>query len=90
MGGYPDFSLTGRTALVTGSVRGLGLEMARGLGRQARGWPSTGATPLPSRRRQSRLPAVIAQGQTSAWAALSGNGRRNGCSRRCVLLLPLI
>src|SRR6266516_278067 len=33
MGGYPDFSLTGRTALVTGSVRGLGLEMARGLGR---------------------------------------------------------
>ena len=31
MGGYPDFSLTGRTALVTGSVRGLGLEMARGL-----------------------------------------------------------
>ena len=33
MGGYPDSSLTGRTALVTGSVRGLGLEMARGLGR---------------------------------------------------------
>lgn len=33
MGGYPDFSLTGRTALVTGSVRGLGLEMARGLAR---------------------------------------------------------
>ena len=32
MGGYPDFSLSGRTALVTGSVRGLGLEMARGLG----------------------------------------------------------
>jgi gluconate 5-dehydrogenase len=27
----PDFSLAGRTALVTGSVRGLGLEMARGL-----------------------------------------------------------
>jgi gluconate 5-dehydrogenase len=27
----PLFSLTGRTALVTGSVRGLGLEMARGL-----------------------------------------------------------
>lgn len=26
-----DFSLAGRTALVTGSVRGLGLEMARGL-----------------------------------------------------------
>ena len=26
------FSLTGRTALVTGSVRGIGLEMARGLG----------------------------------------------------------
>ncbi|WP_427891869.1 SDR family oxidoreductase [Kribbella sp. GL6] len=26
-----DFSLNGRTALVTGSVRGLGLEMARGL-----------------------------------------------------------
>jgi gluconate 5-dehydrogenase len=33
MGGYPDFSLTGRTALVSGSVRGLGLEMARGLAR---------------------------------------------------------
>jgi gluconate 5-dehydrogenase len=33
MGGYPDFSLSGRTALVTGSVRGLGLEMARGLAR---------------------------------------------------------
>jgi gluconate 5-dehydrogenase len=28
-----DFSLEGRTALVTGSVRGLGLEMARGLAR---------------------------------------------------------
>jgi len=26
-----NFELTGRTALVTGSVRGLGLEMARGL-----------------------------------------------------------
>jgi gluconate 5-dehydrogenase len=33
MGGYPEFSLSGRTALVTGSVRGLGLEMARGLAR---------------------------------------------------------
>jgi gluconate 5-dehydrogenase len=31
MGGCPDFSLAGRSALVTGSVRGLGLEMARGL-----------------------------------------------------------
>jgi gluconate 5-dehydrogenase len=31
MGGHTDFQLTGRTALVTGSVRGLGLEMARGL-----------------------------------------------------------
>ncbi|MFK0283752.1 SDR family oxidoreductase [Streptomyces sp. NPDC090499] len=30
-GGAVDFSLGGRTALVTGSVRGLGLEMARGL-----------------------------------------------------------
>jgi len=29
----PGFSLTGRTALVTGSVRGLGLETARGLAR---------------------------------------------------------
>ena len=29
----PSFSLSGRTALVTGSVRGLGLEMARGLAR---------------------------------------------------------
>jgi gluconate 5-dehydrogenase len=28
-----DFALTGRTALVTGSARGLGLAMARGLGR---------------------------------------------------------
>jgi len=28
-----DFALTGRTALITGSVRGLGLEMARGLAR---------------------------------------------------------
>jgi gluconate 5-dehydrogenase len=33
MGGRTDFALTGRTALVTGSVRGLGLEMARGLAR---------------------------------------------------------
>lgn len=31
--GFPDFALTGRTALVTGSARGLGLAMARGLGR---------------------------------------------------------
>ncbi|MEV0642351.1 SDR family oxidoreductase [Streptomyces sp. NPDC050619] len=31
MGAHTYFSLTGRTALVTGSVRGLGLEMARGL-----------------------------------------------------------
>jgi len=34
MGGRPTFSLSGRSALVTGSVRGLGLEMARGLARQ--------------------------------------------------------
>jgi gluconate 5-dehydrogenase len=33
MSGSPIFSLAGRTALVTGSVRGLGLEMARGLAR---------------------------------------------------------
>jgi len=33
MGGHDDFALGGRTALVTGSVRGLGLEMARGLAR---------------------------------------------------------
>ncbi|MFG2784918.1 SDR family oxidoreductase [Streptomyces prunicolor] len=33
MGGHDDFGLGGRTALVTGSVRGLGLEMARGLAR---------------------------------------------------------
>jgi gluconate 5-dehydrogenase len=31
MNGRPGFSLAGRRALVTGSVRGLGLEMARGL-----------------------------------------------------------
>ncbi|MGW7424281.1 SDR family oxidoreductase [Streptomyces sp. NPDC054813] len=31
MSGGVDFALDGRTALVTGSVRGLGLEMARGL-----------------------------------------------------------
>jgi gluconate 5-dehydrogenase len=30
---HPVFSLSGRSALVTGSVRGLGLEMARGLAR---------------------------------------------------------
>jgi gluconate 5-dehydrogenase len=34
MGGWPGFSLSGRSALVTGSVRGLGLEMARGLARE--------------------------------------------------------
>jgi gluconate 5-dehydrogenase len=33
MGELPGFSLSGRTALVTGSVRGLGLEMARGVAR---------------------------------------------------------
>ncbi|MEU6146534.1 SDR family oxidoreductase [Streptomyces sp. NPDC047081] len=33
MDGHMDFGLDGRTALVTGSVRGLGLEMARGLAR---------------------------------------------------------
>jgi len=33
VGGQPGFSLSGRSALVTGSVRGLGLEMARGLAR---------------------------------------------------------
>jgi gluconate 5-dehydrogenase len=33
MGDLPGFSLSGRTALVTGSVRGLGLEMARGVAR---------------------------------------------------------
>jgi len=31
VGGHTHFALSGRTALVTGSVRGLGLEMARGL-----------------------------------------------------------
>ena len=40
--------------------------------------------------RDAARESVTAQGQTSAWAALSGNGRRNGCSRRRVLLLPLI
>lgn len=34
MGGRPGFSLSGRSDLVTGSVRGLGLEMARGLARE--------------------------------------------------------
>ncbi|MCI2416796.1 SDR family oxidoreductase [Saccharopolyspora sp. K220] len=33
MGDRRDFSLAGRNALVTGSVRGLGLEMARGIAR---------------------------------------------------------
>ena len=33
MGGDLVFSLSGHSALVTGSVRGLGLEMARGLAR---------------------------------------------------------
>lgn len=33
MAGHPLFSLSGHSALVTGSVRGLGLEMARGLAR---------------------------------------------------------
>jgi gluconate 5-dehydrogenase len=33
MGDCADFSLAGRSALVTGSARGLGLEMARGLAR---------------------------------------------------------
>jgi len=33
MGDKPGFSLSGRRALITGSVRGLGLEMARGLAR---------------------------------------------------------
>src|SRR5579859_723653 len=34
MGARSAFSLSGRSALVTGSVRGLGLEMARGLARE--------------------------------------------------------
>lgn len=48
-----DFSLTGRRALVTGSVRGLGLEMARGLAR-------AGATVVINGRDAAALEAVAA------------------------------
>lgn len=45
------FSLTGRTALVTGSVRGIGLEMARGLG-------AAGATVIVNGRSADTLEAA--------------------------------
>jgi gluconate 5-dehydrogenase len=46
------FDLTGRIALVTGSVRGLGLVMARGLGR-------AGATVVLNGRRRDTLEAAV-------------------------------
>ncbi|RVC72655.1 SDR family NAD(P)-dependent oxidoreductase, partial [Mesorhizobium sp. M2A.F.Ca.ET.046.02.1.1] len=48
-----SFSLAGRTALVTGSVRGLGLEMARGLA-------EAGARVILNGREPATLEAAIA------------------------------
>ncbi|CAK7288116.1 hypothetical protein SGPA1_60018 [Streptomyces misionensis JCM 4497] len=50
--GPVSFRLDGRTALVTGSARGLGPEMARGLAGTG-GWSPTAGTRRPSRRRPS-------------------------------------
>lgn len=52
-----SFSLAGRTALVTGSVRGLGLEMARGLAR-------AGARVILNGREPATLDAVVAKLRT--------------------------
>lgn len=49
-----SFSLAGRTALVTGSVRGLGLEMARGLA-------EAGARVIPNGREPATLEAAVAR-----------------------------
>jgi gluconate 5-dehydrogenase len=49
----PEFSLAGRTALVTGSVRGLGLEMSRGLA-------AAGATVIINGRDPERLAKAAA------------------------------
>jgi gluconate 5-dehydrogenase len=46
MGSREEFALEGRTALVTGSVRGLGLEMARGLARAGARVVLNGRDPL--------------------------------------------
>lgn len=54
MGDRSDFSLLGRTALVTGSARGLGLEMARGLA-------AAGARVMLNGRDQAGLDQVAAQ-----------------------------
>ncbi|MFE0511579.1 SDR family oxidoreductase [Streptomyces sp. NPDC058964] len=53
-GGAVDFTLGGRTALVTGSVRGLGLEMARGLA-------AAGARVILNGRDPAALDAVAAR-----------------------------
>ncbi|MFI9384940.1 SDR family oxidoreductase [Kutzneria sp. NPDC052558] len=50
-----DFSLAGRNALVTGSVRGLGLEMARGLARAGARVALNGRDPATLDRAVARL-----------------------------------
>lgn len=52
------FTLTGRTALVTGSVRGIGFEMARGLG-------AAGATVILNGRSAETLEAAAADLRTA-------------------------
>lgn len=55
MGGHTDFALIGRTALVTGSARGLGLEMARGLARAGARVILNGRDPVTLRETAARL-----------------------------------
>ncbi|WP_051356579.1 SDR family oxidoreductase [Azorhizobium doebereinerae] len=52
--GFPGFDLSGRTALVTGGVAGLGLEIARGLAQ-------AGARVLVNGRDDARLAAAVAE-----------------------------
>lgn len=57
-----SFSLAGRTALVTGSVRGLGLEMARGLA-------EAGARVILNGREPATLEAAVAGMRDQGWDA---------------------
>jgi gluconate 5-dehydrogenase len=57
------FDLTGRTALITGSVRGIGLSLAKGLA-------EAGATVVANGRQQDTVDAVVAKFEADGYKAL--------------------
>lgn len=77
MSGQPGFSLSGRSALVTGSVRGLGLEMARGLARQGARVVLNGRDPAALGDAVTRLSAEGLDVTAAAFDVTNGDAARD-------------